>query len=82
MTIGQMSIGQITTDQNFKGIKGGGMSVYLLFPGIAKGKPWCYIRNTSFSLQLTNRPIKLECFIELGWKGLPKTNKLAYWSHL
>jgi hypothetical protein len=30
-----------------------------------------YILNTSFSLKVTNRPSKLECYIKLGWKGFP-----------
>jgi len=24
---------------------------------------------------------KLDCFISLGWKGLPVTNHPAYWAH-
>jgi hypothetical protein len=28
------------------------------------------------------RPHKLDCFITLGWKGLPWTNTLVYWVHL
>ncbi len=31
-----------------------------------------------FIFSVTNRPIKVECFMKLGWKGLPKTNTLAY----
>ncbi len=27
-------------------------------------------------------PNKLECYIKLGWKGLPVINALAYWAHL
>ncbi len=38
------------------------------------------IRNTSFSSSPTNRPNKLECYIKQGWKGLPATNTLFYWS--
>jgi hypothetical protein len=30
---------------------------------------------------LTNGPIKLECYITLGWKGLLGTNTVAYWAH-
>ncbi len=37
------------------------------------------IHNTSFSLQLTKGTDKLECYIRLGWKGLLRTNALAYW---
>ncbi len=29
-----------------------------------------------------NGPNKLECYITLGWTGLPGTNTLAYWAHL
>ncbi len=25
---------------------------------------------------------ELECYMRLGWKGLPGTNSLAYWVHL
>jgi hypothetical protein len=32
----------------------------------------------NISLQLTNGPNKLECYITLKWKGLPVTNTLAY----
>ncbi len=32
--------------------------------------PWGCIHNTSFSSQPINGPSKLECCIELGWKGL------------
>ncbi len=39
------------------------------------------IRNTSFSSSPTNRPNKLECYIKHGWKGLPVTNTLSYWSN-
>ncbi len=35
---------------------------------------------TSFSSLLTNGQNKLECYITLGWRGLPVT--LAYLSHL
>jgi hypothetical protein len=38
------------------------------------------IHNTSFSLKIINQPNKLECYIKLGWKGLPATNALAYWA--
>jgi len=27
-----------------------------------------------------NGPNKLECYITLGWKGLPGANTLAYWT--
>jgi hypothetical protein len=43
---------------------------------------WVCIHNNQFSLQCTNRPNKLTCFITLGWKGLQETNTLAYWAHL
>jgi hypothetical protein len=26
-------------------------------------------------------PKKLECYITLGWKGLPRTKFIAYWAH-
>ncbi len=29
---------------------------------------------------LTNGRVKLECYITLGWKGLPETNTLAFWN--
>jgi hypothetical protein len=32
-------------------------------------------------LQLTNGPKRLEYYITLGRKGLPRTNTLAYWAH-
>ena len=41
-----------------------------------------FIYNTLFSLELTNGPNKLKCYITLGWKGLFFTNTLAYWTHL
>ncbi len=37
--------------------------------------------NISFSLQLTNGPNKVECYITLGLKGLTGTNTQAYWAH-
>jgi hypothetical protein len=43
--------------------------------------PCDYIHNTSFSSQLMNGPNKLECYITQHWKGLPKTNSLAYLAH-
>jgi hypothetical protein len=33
-----------------------------------------------FTLNSRIVPNKLECFIALGWKGLPGTNTLAYWA--
>ncbi len=33
-----------------------------------------------FLLKLTNETNKLECYITLGWKGLPWKNNLAYWT--
>jgi hypothetical protein len=39
------------------------------------------IHRSSFSSQLKSEPYKLECRITLGWKGLPVTNTLAYWTH-
>jgi hypothetical protein len=36
------------------------------------------IHNTSFSSELTNGPNKLECYIDLGWRGLLITNTLTY----
>ncbi len=41
----------------------------------------CRINNTSFSLWLTNRPNKLDCFTTLGWNIWQGTNTLAYWAH-
>ncbi len=38
--------------------------------------------KTDFSLQLTFRPNKLDCYITLGWKGLSGTNTLAHWGPL
>ncbi len=32
--------------------------------------------------QLTNGPNKLECYITLGWRSLPRINTLAYWAIL
>jgi hypothetical protein len=43
---------------------------------------WGRIHNTSFSLQLTNGPSKLECYIRLGLKDLPMTNTQAYWGQV
>jgi hypothetical protein len=40
-----------------------------------------YIRNTSFSVKLTNGANKLECNITPGYKDLPRTYTLAYWAH-
>ncbi len=37
-------------------------------------------QNFIFSL-LKNEPNKLQCYITLGWKGLPLTNTLAYWNY-
>jgi hypothetical protein len=39
------------------------------------------IHIASFSLQLSNGPNKLECYITLGWKGLKWTNALPNWAH-
>jgi hypothetical protein len=36
---------------------------------------------SSFSLQLTNGPNKLECYITLGMKDSPERNTLAQWAH-
>ncbi len=37
-----------------------------------------FTSNISFSLQFTNGPNKLECYITLEWKGKPGSNTLAY----
>jgi len=29
-----------------------------------------------------NGPNTSECYVTLGWKGLPGTNTVAYWAHL
>jgi hypothetical protein len=39
------------------------------------------IQNTSLYLKLTNGPLKLECYIALGWKSLQGTNAVAYLGH-
>jgi len=39
------------------------------------------IHKASFSSKLNNEPNKLECYITLGWKGLPITTTLAYWNN-
>ncbi len=39
---------------------------------------WGCIDNISVSSKLTNGHNKLEFYITLGWKGLPRTNSLAY----
>jgi hypothetical protein len=31
--------------------------------------------------KIENEPIKLECYIQLGWRALPGTNTPAYWTH-
>jgi hypothetical protein len=38
--------------------------------------------GTRFIQQFPNGLNKLECYIALDWKGLPRTNTLAYWAHL
>ncbi len=41
--------------------------------------------QTFLSTNLDQKSIssnKLECYISLGWIGLPETNTLAYWTHL
>ncbi len=43
---------------------------------------WDRIHNTRFSSLVINGPNKLDCFITLGFKGLPGTNTVAYWAHL
>ncbi len=43
---------------------------------------WSSIHNTSFSSQLMNGLNKLECYIAIGWKGLQRSNTLAYWANL
>ncbi len=40
-----------------------------------------HIHNTSIYVYLMNGPSKLESYITLGWKGMSKTNTLAYWAH-
>jgi hypothetical protein len=37
--------------------------------------------HTLFSLHFTNGPNKLQCYIEQGWKGLPRRNTLAHLAH-
>jgi hypothetical protein len=39
--------------------------------------PLVCIHNTSFSSKRTNGFNKLQCYITLGWKGLPEANALA-----
>jgi hypothetical protein len=41
-----------------------------------------HIHNTLFSLQLRNRPNKLECCATLGCIGLLLSNTQADWGHL
>ncbi len=36
---------------------------------------------TSISSKLKNGPNKLECYITLGLRGLPRTDALAYWAY-
>jgi hypothetical protein len=43
--------------------------------------PRVCIHNIKFSLQLTNGPIKLDCYIALGWISLPGTNIITFWPH-
>jgi hypothetical protein len=38
----------------------------------------CFKSFTVKSLELKNGPNKLECYITLDWKGLQRTNTLAY----
>jgi hypothetical protein len=45
-------------------------------------KAWNRIHNTSISCLLTKKQDKVECYIRVGWKGLPVTNSLAFWAHL
>jgi hypothetical protein len=40
-----------------------------------------YSISTSFSALLTNGSNKLQCFITLGWKGLPGTNNPTYYEN-
>jgi hypothetical protein len=40
--------------------------------------PWDCIHNISFHSKLMNGSNKLDCYITLGWKGLPVTDTLAY----
>ncbi len=39
---------------------------------------WYRTHNTPFSSQLTNWPIKVDCFIKISWKGLQVPSTLTY----
>jgi len=40
-----------------------------------------HFKNISFSSQLTYGPNKIEHCSVPGWKGLPVSNALVYWTH-
>ncbi len=41
-----------------------------------------FIKLSSFVTYKRAQPNKLECYITLGWNGLPGTNTLAHEAHL
>ncbi len=44
-------------------------------------KTFCF-HHLKYKLdRIQNGPNKLECYIKQGWKGLSRTNSLAYWAH-
>jgi hypothetical protein len=43
--------------------------------------PAVVFHHTSFYRLHKNGPNKLECYITLGWKGLPRKNTLADFTH-
>jgi hypothetical protein len=53
-------------------------ALQLVFPGLINS-PVTVFTTFPFYSKLMNGSNKLECYIPLGWKGLPGTNTLAYW---
>jgi hypothetical protein len=60
---------------------------FILFDAVKIGqKSLCRtttgVKNSNRISDLRMGPSKLDCYVTLGWKGLPWTNALAYSAHL
>ncbi len=56
--------------------------LYIQDQNLADTKHKGHFQNATFSTQLMNRPVKLDCYIMQSWKGLQGTDSGYYWAHL
>jgi len=57
------------------------LEVFLMYIVQATGESGTVCTTLHCLSNLQKWPNKLECYITLGWKGLPVTNTLALWTH-